>query len=413
MKGIYYDLKLRKAILKRIGRARRFSMIKYREDWPAPEIKYPNHVKVRTRLAGICAGDLHQINVKLPYSATIIASKTNPFPMGHEAVGEVTEIGNNVNHLRVGDRVVFSPLATCAAYGFAPCNSCKDGHLNTCQAIAGIGDGSALEDEYGGRGHFGGFSGGGFSEHFVAFEEQLTPVVEAIPDNVLVLTEPLTIGIHAALRKLPKEDDTALVIGCGVIGLLTITALRAFSPKCRIIAAARYPFQGTLAQSLGADEVIVQKEASDLYTRVAELTDGILLEPLIGKQINYGNKGPDIVFDMVGTDSSIDDALRLVRCNGTVVLVGNSFGITKKTEWAVQLYKELDVLGSMNSGIEYYNGERIDAFGLAVRLLTESPTRYKKLVTHTYRIEEYKRAFDVASNKGKHNAVKVAFEYPS
>lgn len=413
MKGIYYDLKLRKAVLKKIGLAQRFSMIKYREDWPIPEIEYPNQVKVRTRLAGICAGDLHQINVKLPYSATIIASKTNPFPMGHEAVGEVTEIGGSVEHLRVGDRIVFSPLATCAAYGFTPCNSCKDGHLNTCQAIAGIGDGSVLEDKYGGRGQFGGFSGGGFSEHFVAFEQQLTSVAEAIPDNILVLTEPLTIGIHAALRKLPKAGDTALVMGCGVIGLLTIAALRAFSPECRIIASARYPFQGTLAQSLGADEVIVQKESSDLYSRVAELTDGILLKPLRGKQINYGNKGPDITFDMVGTDSSIDDALRLVRCNGTVVLVGNSFGITKKTEWAIQLYKELDVLGSMNSGIEHYEGVKTDAFDLAVQLLAKDPNRYSNLVTHRFRIEEYKEAFDVASKKGKHNAVKVAFEYLS
>ncbi len=411
MKGIYYDLKLRKAVLKRIGLARRFSMIKYREDWPVPKIEYPKQVKVRTRLAGICAGDLHQINVKLPYSATIIASKTNPFPMGHEAVGEVTEIGNNVEQLRVGDSVVFSPLATCEAYGFASCNSCKDGHLNTCQAIAGIGDGTALEDAYGGRGQFGGFSGGGFSEQFVAFERQLTPVAETIPDDIAVLAEPLTIGIHAALRKLPNANDTALVIGCGVIGLLTIAALRAFSPKCRIIAAARYPFQGTLAQSLGADEVIVQRESSDIYSRVAELTDGILLKPLIGKQINYGNKGPDIVFDMVGTDSSIDDALRLVRCNGTVVLVGNSFGVTKKTEWAIQLYKELDVLGSMNSGIEHFEGEETDAFDLAVQLLAKDPNRYSNLVTHTYRIDEYKRAFEIAANKGKHNAVKVAFDY--
>jgi L-iditol 2-dehydrogenase len=413
MKGIYYDLKLRKAVLKKIGLARRFSMIKYREDWPVPEIEYPNQVKVRTRLAGICAGDLHQINVKLPYSATIIASKTNPFPMGHEAVGEVTEIGKGVEQLRVGDRVVFSPLVTCEAYGFAPCNSCKDGHLNTCQAIAGIGDGSPLEDTYGGRGQFGGFSGGGFSEHFVAFERQLTPVPESIPDDVAVLVEPLTIGIHAALRKLPKENETVLVIGCGIIGLMTIAALRTFSPRSRIVAAARYPFQGMLATGLGADEVIVQKESSGLYGRVAELTEGILLKPLVGKQINYGNKGPAIVFDVVGTDLSIDDALRLVQCNGTVVLVGNSFGITKKTEWALQLYKELDVLGSMNSGLEHYGGKGIDSFDLAVQLLGEEPSKFKGLVTHRYRIDEYRKAFEIASNKGRHSAVKVAFDYSS
>jgi len=397
--------------MKKIGVASKFSMIKYRTDWPNPEIVHQNQVKVKTRLGGICAGDLHQINVTLPYSATIIARKDSPFPMGHELVGEVVEIGEEVTHLKVGEHVILSPMVHCAAYGFEPCCSCKEGHYNTCQANAGIGDGSGREEMFGGERAFGGFSGGGFSEYFVAYENQLTPISKEVPDEIAVIAEPLSIGIHAALRRLPKDDETALVIGGGIIGLMTISAIRELGSKCRIIALVRYPYQAEFARQLGADKIISEKEANDLYEEVAKMTDGALIKPLRGKRIIYGRGGPDVIFDTIGTDSSIDDSLRWVKCNGTVVLIGMAFGITKKTEWALQIYKELTLLGSMNSGVEEYDGEKIDAFELASRFLERQPERYKNLVTHQYRIDEYKDAFSLAMNKSRDGAIKIAFSF--
>ena len=141
------------------------------------------------------------------------------------------------------------------------------------------------------------------------------------------------------------------------------------------------------------------------------MTNGILVKPALGKRIVYGNTGPDIIFDTIGSDSSIDDALRLIKCNGTIVLIGMALGVTKKTEWALQIYKEIDVLGSMNSGLEEWNGERIDAFTLAVRFLELNPDEYEGLVTHVYRIENYKAAFKLAMNKRKDNAIKVGFSF--
>jgi len=89
-----YDLKVWKVILKKAGLAGKYSMIKYREDWPVPDIKHARQIKAKTRIAGICTSDIHQINVNLPYSASILARKENPFPMGHELVGEVVEVGD-------------------------------------------------------------------------------------------------------------------------------------------------------------------------------------------------------------------------------------------------------------------------------------------------------------------------------
>ncbi|MFW9907676.1 MAG: zinc-binding dehydrogenase [Candidatus Thorarchaeota archaeon] len=411
MKGIFYDLKIRKALLKKMGIARRYSMIKYRDDWPIPEISHPNQVMIKTLLGGICAGDLHQINVTLPFCATIIARKDNPFQMGHELVGEVVKIGEGVKNIKIGDHVTFSPIINCEAYGFEPCPSCREGHYNTCQANAGIGDGSGLEETYGGEGGFGGFSGGGFSEFFVAFERQLTPVSKEIPDEITVLAEPFSIGIHAALRKLPRDDETALIIGGGIISLMTIAAIRALNSKCRVIALVRYPFQASMAKQLGADDVILERDTDAIYSKVAQLTNAALVKPLRGKRIIYGRGGPDIIFDAIGTDSTIDDSLRLIRCNGTIVLIGMAFGTTKKTEWALQIYKEISILGSMNSGLEEFNGEKVDAFELAARFLEKEPHKYKGLVTHQFQIEDYKQAFSLAMNKSRDGAIKIAFSF--
>jgi len=411
MKGIYYNLKISKAVLKKIGLATKFSMIKYREDWPEPEIKYPRQVKVKTLMSGICASDLHQINVNISYAATIIARKENPFPMGHELVGEVVEIGSEVEHLKPGDRVVMSPIAHCEAYGFEKCPSCEEGDYQTCYTLAGMGDGSELEETYGGRLGFGGFAGGGFSERFLALEGQLTKIPDKLPDEIAVLAEPYSVAIHAVLKRVPKDAETVVVTGAGIIGLLIVASIRALGSKCRIITLARYPVQVEAAKQLGSDIVLTERSRDTLYEKIAKLTGGELFKPALGRKILYGNKGPDIVFDCVGSEVTIDDALHFVRANGTIVIVGMALGAMKKVDWALQVYKELDVLGSMMHGLEEFQGETLDTFILATRFLSNNQSIYENLVTHKFRVDEYKKAFDVASKKGKHSAIKVAFDY--
>ncbi len=411
VKGIYYDLKVYKAVLKKIGLATKFSMIKYKGDWLEPEIKYPRQVKVKTLMCGICASDLHQIDVNLSYAASILARKENPFPMGHELVGEVVEIGSEVERLKPGDRVVMSPIAHCETYGFEKCASCQAGDYQTCYALAGVGDGSELEETYGGRLGFGGFAGGGFSEVFLALEGQLIKVPDKLPDEIAVLAEPYAVGIHAVLKKLPKDTETVVVFGAGIIGLMIIAAIRALGSKCRIITLARYPAQIKAAKQLGSDIVISERSRETLYEELAELTDGELFEPAMGRKILYGNKGPDIVFDSVGSEVTIDDAFHFVRANGTIIIVGMATGPMNKVDWMLQIYKELDVLGSMMHGLEEHQGATSDTFILSTRFLAEDQSLYENLVTHKFRVEEYKKAFNVASKKRKHKAIKVAFDY--
>ncbi len=113
----------------------------------------------------------------------------------------------------------------------------------------------------------------------------------------------------------------------------------------------------------------------------------------------------------MGSDSTLDDSLHLVRNNGTVVIAGMDFGTTKKTDWILTVYKQVNILGTMMHGLEDHDGDLVDTLELAFEMIREDPTILEGLVTHKYSIEEYKTAFDVAANKGRNNAIKVAFDF--
>jgi threonine dehydrogenase-like Zn-dependent dehydrogenase len=236
-------------------------------------------------------------------------------------------------------------------------------------------------------------------------------VPDNVPNDVAVLAEPFAVGIHAVAPHLPPDNDTVLVIGAGIIALSVIAAIRAFGSRCRIIAACKYQFQADAATRLGADEILLERNPKELYAKVAELTSGKLYKPALGRRILYGNHGPDTIFDCVGTEETIANSLHLVRCNGTVVIVGVSFGVTKKVDWYLTISKELAVFGAMCYGKDQYQGELVPTFDLALQFLAQDPDRYAGLVTHRFPIEKYKEAIKVHERKGKQKAIKIVFDF--
>ena len=404
-----YDLKIWKVLFKKIKLGNKFLMIKYSDNWSKPKINYLNQVLVKNLLGGICGSDLHQLEVDVSYMSSILAKKMNPFPIGHEVIGEIQEIGEQITDFKIGDRVVYNPVASCESFGFILCPSCQAGNFSNCYCLTGVGDGSELEKSYH-ESDFG-YGGGGFSEYLVAFEKQLHKIPDHLPNEIAILTEPYAIAVHAVGRNIPKDSDSVLIYGAGIIGLLIIAAIRSFGSKCHIITIARYNHQAELAHKLGSNEILLERNREKLYQRIASLTKGRLFKPTLGKKILFGGFGPDIIFDCVANERTIDDSLHLAKSNGKIVIVGLGYNITKKVDWALQTYKELTIVGTMMHGLEEYNGKKLDSFDLALEFLNKDPELYSALVTHKFPLDQYKIAFRTSFNKGKNKAIKVIFQY--
>src|SRR4029453_11364722 len=105
------------------------------------------------------------------------------------------------------------------------------------------------------------------------------------------MSEPMSVGLHAVLRRPPAAGEHVLILGCGIIGLLTLQAARAVAPDCRITAIARYPHQAEAARRLGANEVV----SRPTYAEVAKLTGARYFSAPMNKGMLLG--GFDVVYD--------------------------------------------------------------------------------------------------------------------
>jgi threonine dehydrogenase-like Zn-dependent dehydrogenase len=368
-----------------------------------PEQPLPNNewVRVRTRFGGICGSDISLIQLHASTSTTPYTSF--PFIVGHENTGRIAQLGANVKGFALGQRVVVDPLLSCRVRGFAePCEMCARGDYNLCRRFR---DGTIA------AGLLTGFcrdTGGSWSPSFVAHQSQLIPVPDNVSDESAVLVEPFAVALHAVLRNRPDDADTALIIGSGVVGLCTVAALRAIGSKARIIVTARHPFQQEMAKRLGADVVIAPERGAAFYRQIAELTDASVLKPIIGKEVVNG--GANIVYECVGSSTTVDDALRLTAPSGTMVLVGLA-GAPSGVDWTPIWLSEVAIHGSFCYAVEQFEGASLTTMQLAMKLLQEGRVDLAPLVTHTFALREYREALATVTSKGKSGVIKAAFAF--
>jgi threonine dehydrogenase-like Zn-dependent dehydrogenase len=370
-------------------------------DIAEPTLPGPQWVRLRTRLSGICGSDLSTITAEgSPYFSRLLSY---PFVLGHEVVATVESVGSEVEGVAIGTRVVVEPALHCAVRGVAaPCASCRAGRYAACENVAKGDIAAGIQTGYCRD------TGGGWSPLLVAHRRQLVPVPDDMSDEAAVLTEPLACSMHAALRACPGRDATVLVLGCGTIGLLTIAALRALGFANRVIASAKYPHQMDLAKRLGADHATATGTA--LYETVAELTGAEAYPPEIGKTVLIG--GVDVTLDCVGAAATIDDAARLTRSGGTVVLVGMP-AIPRGVDWTSIWHKELTVRGSYAYGVEHHGGEAVSTFSLAMAHLHAEGAPLAALVDARYPLVRYREAILHALHAGRRGSTKTVFQFPA
>ncbi len=408
MKTLYLDLSVPRILvtraLARVWRGAYFAPTAclHLAQFPDPPLPTPAWARVKNSLCGICGSDLHQLLVDADLDVAPVALPSHQrIYLGHEMVGVITETGAAVKDFRVGDRVVrWGRGDDCLARGLENlCPACARGHRVLCENAS-----DAREHP---------LCGGGFGDSYITPASVLLRVPDALSDEQAILIEPTAVAIHAVsrlqdpkgFRKPVGSREQVLVIGCGVIGLVIIQVLRVMEPHCEITALAEFEWQAELARAFGATHTILARE--DAYSRVAALTGAKLYAPRAQNKMLLG--GFDIIFDVVGNQTTLNNALRWTRANGTVVLVGVNLHRLKLDVTPVW-YQEVNLVGAVGHDVLRWRGEQSSTFALAMRWLQAGTLKTEKLVTHRFPLEEYREAFRVALDKKKARSIKVAFQ---
>lgn len=313
------------------------------ETRPIPVPK-DDEVLVKLEYVGICGSDLHY------YENGRIGDYIvkPPFVLGHEPGGIVVEVGKNVKHLKVGDKVALEPGKTCGR-----CEFCKTGNYNLCPDVV----------------FFATPPVDGVFQEYVAHEEGLC---FKLPENVDTmegaLIEPLAVGFHAAMQGGAKMGQTAVVTGSGCIGLVTMMALKALGVS-EVYVVDIMDKRLDKAMELGASAIINGKEKNTVE-EVMKLTDG---------------RGCDLVIDTSGTEICVKQGMEMLVKGGTLVLVGYSASGNMNLPTSMICDKEITV----KSVFRYRH-----IYPMAIKAVAEGKVNLKGIVTNIFDLDDIQNAMD-------------------
>jgi S-(hydroxymethyl)glutathione dehydrogenase/alcohol dehydrogenase len=321
--------------------------------------------RVKVRAAGVCMSDWHIMNGDWPLPL--------PMVLGHEAAGEVEEVGPGITSVRKGDHVIFSFRPNCGH-----CRYCSAGRTVLCIGHNDtprwrMHDGTARLT----------LNGepvnqmariGTFSEYVVCPAEQLVPVRKDLPwAHAAIIGCSVATGIGAVVRHAHVDvGASVLVIGCGGVGLNVVQGAKLAGAKT-IIAADLLDNKLAYARTFGATHAINARE-QDVVERVRELTGGL---------------GVDYAFDAIGSETTALQIIDAIAPGGHAVLVGMpAFRVTTPVPLFQMVYSEKKFTGT------YYGSVRPSVdFTILADLAMEKRIDLDALISRTYRFEEINEGF--------------------
>ena len=315
----------------------------------------PDEALVKMEYVGVCGSDLHY------YEAGRIGDFIVKFPfvLGHESGGVVVEVGSQVKHLKVGDKVALEPGKTCGH-----CEFCKTGRYNLCRDVI----------------FFATPPVDGVFQEYTAHEAALC---FKLPDNMNTmegaLIEPLAVGFHAAITGGAKLGQTAVVTGSGCIGLVSMMALNAIGAS-RVYVSDVVTKRLEKAKALGASAVINSAE-KDLVKAVNDLS---------------GGAGVDLVIETSGNEAAVAQGIGVLKKGGTLVFVGYS----KDGMMNLPMGKALDKELTMKTIFRYRH-----IYPLAIEAVSSGKVNIRNIVTNIFDFADIQNAMD-KSAKNKAEIVK-------
>jgi L-iditol 2-dehydrogenase len=374
-------------------------------DVPRPA-RPPGWIRVAPTLDGICGSDRKLLSLTgLGTTLTALHGfPRHPVVPGHEVVGTVLEADDTAG-VSVGQRVVVDPLLGCDAKGYARCDRCATDRVRHCAHLADAGTlapglGPGFHRRY----------GGGWGGELVAPAANVLPVPDDLDDRSAVLAEPMAVAVHAVLHVPPPAGARVVVLGAGPIGLGVAMACTALRPDVQVAVSALDRRTDEHVLRTGATELL-HGTGRALLGAAADLYD----TPLRGTRLSGKvlEDGADTVVDCVGSARSLDDATRLLRPGGTLVLVGTA----ARTDLDLSLvwHRELSIAGVAHQGVDEVPAGALDGIApgrrrtLEVALDVLRHHRPGHLVTHVFPLEDHVEALTASAAGPDAGAVKVAF----
>ncbi|NLP30970.1 MAG: alcohol dehydrogenase catalytic domain-containing protein [Clostridiales bacterium] len=327
------------------------------------EVPIPNYkdseVLIKVKAMGICGSDI--LIYKGEFNTNV------PIILGHEFSGEIVDIGNNVSHFKVGDRVASELNVQSCGW----CSDCRKGDFHLCsnRKAPGI--------------HMNGV----FAE-YVALPEF---ILHRIPDNLSyeegAVMEPAAVAAHGVIERAGiHPEDVVAIIGCGNLGLLSLQIAKNYGAKKVIISGTNKDVKVKFpkAMELGADYVINIDE-HNIREAVDEIT---------------GGKGADLVIECAGNERAVDDAIDIVRKNGRLCTMGMPGERSIPVPWKKAVFKNIDLKFSYSSSASSWN--------MVSSMLERCIISTKPLITHKERFENY---LNILENKNDGDIIKAILHH--
>lgn len=243
----------------------------------APAALAPSEVRVQSVTIGVCGSDTHALHGTHPHIPI-------PYYPGHEVTGRVTEVGDEVDSVAVGDRVTVEPTLPCWQ-----CKQCRQGRENLCENLQFFGCG---------------YEQGGMADEFVVRADRLHAIPDELDDLAAALIEPLATPVHAGRICGPLKGKAVAILGAGTIGLLMLAVAR-YEGARRVVVTDPLEVKRDMAVGQGADAAIDS-----------------LGPDVVGQVRTALGESADVVFDCVAAEATIASAVAMATKGGTVAIVG-------------------------------------------------------------------------------------------
>ena len=285
-------------------------------------------VRVKVKLAGICGSDSHIYRGHNPFAKY-------PRVIGHEFFGIIDEVGEGVDHSRIGERVSIDPVISCGC-----CYPCSVGRPNVCSSLTVLG---VHRD-------------GGFSQYTTVPSNNAYTIPDDICDEFAVMIEPFTIAANATGHLKPTTDDIALIYGAGPMGLTSVQALKGVYQVKQVIVVDRIDERLAMAQTSGADLVINNSELS------------------LKDELEKRNIKPTIIIDAACHPTILSEAIAIASPAARILIMGFSSDPCQITQQGITS-KELSIFSS-----------RLNAnkFPVVIDWLKKKLIDPQKLITHQF-----------------------------